>query len=62
MLDWLLVLLVLHLLLQLLSLQLLIGAQVGVEDLPLGGLEREVGTLGRIGLDALLSQGEIEGL
>lgn len=57
-----LVFLVLHLLLELLAEQFLVGGHVGVEDLPLCGLEGEVGALGRVSLDTLLAEGQVEGL
>lgn len=61
-LDGTLVFFVFHLLLELSTLDLLVGSHVRIEDLPLGGLKREVGLNGRVSLDTALLQGKIEGL
>lgn len=62
-LDWLLILgPTLHLLLELSPLHVLPGLHIGVEDHPLSGLKGERGDLRGVGLDALLSQGQVEGL
>lgn len=61
-LDGLLILLVLHGLLHLLSLLVLVGLKIGIENHPLSGLKREVGADWRVGLDTLVSDGQVEGL
>jgi len=61
-LNWLLILLVLHLLFELQSLHILIGLHVGVKDHPLGSFKGEVGTDWWIGLHTLMTDRKIESL
>lgn len=61
-LNGLLILLVLHLLLEDLSLVVLVSLEVGIEDHPLGGLEGEVRAHWRISLNTLMANGQVEGL
>jgi len=59
-LHWLLILFVFLLLLIFNSLDLFECGHIGIEDLPLSGLQGEGGALRRVCLDTLLSNGEIE--
>ena len=59
---WLLILLVLHLLLELLSLHVFEVLEVRIEDHPLGGLERERIANWRVCLDTCLFEWHVEGL
>ena len=49
-------------LLELLSLLVFVGLHVGVEDHPLGGLDREDRGLRRVSLDSALTDRQVEGL
>jgi hypothetical protein len=61
-LDGSLIFLILHLLLEIDSLDLFISCHVSIKDLPLSSLEREVSLDGGISLNTTLLQRKVEGL
>jgi hypothetical protein len=61
-LDWLLVFFVFHGFLELLSLHILIGLKISIEDHPLRSLVGESGNFWRIGLDTFVSDWKVESL